>query len=495
MLDTTSLLSMHRILVFFVLVVVVRVLYRRYWSPIRDIPGPLFASFSSLWKVYHAWKGHSEEELIKLHKEHGYFVRVAENEVSVSHPDAVKQLLHTNIPKGTFYSVFSLPDYRYINQMSQLDPVIHIQKTRNLSAGFSLSNIAKTEPYIDSVLRSFKTRLDSLATSGASVHFQDWFSFFAFDVLGEVTFSKSFGFVDSGVDIRNAIANTGLLVYYISIIGNYVWFHNLTLGNPIFSRLGLQPNSHIFDTCLIAVEDRKHNPEVRHDMMQRWLDVRASHPERISEEDIFGAAVANIGAGAETVSSTAQAVIYYLLRKPELLRRAREEIDAAQERGELSELVQYSEAAKLPFLQACLKEAYRFHSGVSHNLPRVVPKGGLTIAGRYFPEGVILSIHPWIIHRDPTLFGADCSEYNPLRWLDSEARTKKMDYYLIHWGAGYNQCPGRNLAQFELSKVLVTVLRDYDIEQIDPKQEWRFETRFLAVPYGWPCRIRRRQRV
>lgn len=35
-----------------------------------------------------------------------------------------------------------------------------------------------------------------------------------------------------------------------------------------------------------------------------------------------------------------------------------------------------------------LKEAYRFHPGVAHNLPRVVPKGGMTIAGNYFPEGV-----------------------------------------------------------------------------------------------------------
>lgn len=29
----------------------------------------------------------------------GYFVRIAENEVSVSHPDAVRQLLHANIAK------------------------------------------------------------------------------------------------------------------------------------------------------------------------------------------------------------------------------------------------------------------------------------------------------------------------------------------------------------------------------------------------------------
>lgn len=258
--------------------------------------------------------------------------------------------------QGTFYSVFSLPDYRYVNQMSELDPVRHIQKTRSLSAGFSLSNISKTEPYIDNVLRIFKNQFDKLSDSGIPVEFQKWFSFFAFDVLGEVTFSKSFGFVQSGTDVRNAIANTGSLAYYISIMGNYIWLHNLTLGNPLFSRLGLQPSSHIFDTCLFAVNNRKTNPEVRHDMMQRWLDICGNHPDRISERDIFAAAVANIGAGAETVSATAQALLYYLLRSPSLMKRAQSEIDAAQTRGELSSLIQYSEAAKLPFLQACVRE-------------------------------------------------------------------------------------------------------------------------------------------
>ena len=242
--------------------------------------------------------------------------------------------------------------------MSELHPLRHIQKTRHLSAGFSLSNISKTEPYIDNVLRLFKTRFDELSDSGAPVEFEKWFSFFAFDVLGEVTFSKSFGFVESGTDIRNAIANTGSLVYYISIMGNYIWFHNLTLGNPLVSRLGLQPNSHIFDTCLLAVDNRKKNPEIRHDMMQRWLDVRETHPDRLSEKDIFAAAVANIGAGAETISATAHAVLYNIVRNPEYMKRAQAEIDAAQSRGELSSLIQYSEAAKLTFLQACVSLTY-----------------------------------------------------------------------------------------------------------------------------------------
>ncbi|EPS26262.1 hypothetical protein PDE_01198 [Penicillium oxalicum 114-2] len=472
------------------LLIVMRVLYRKYATAIRDVPGPFWASFSSLWRVYRTCKGRLERDIFDLHRKHGYFVRIADNEVSISHPDAVKQLLQANLEKGSFYSIFSLPDYRFVNQMSELNPVRHIQKRRSLAAGFSLSNITKAEPYIDSVLSLLKKQFDGLSKTGAPVEFQNWFSYYAFDVLGEVTFSKSFGFVESGTDIRNAIANTGALVYYIAVMGHYIWFHNLTLGNPLFSWLGLQPNSHIFDTCLMAVDNRKKNPEVRHDMMQRWLDTRASYPDRLSERDVFAAAVANIGAGAETVSTAAQTVIYELLRNPSLLKRAQSEIDEAQSRGELSSLIQYSEASRLPFLQACLKEAYRTHPGVSHNLPRVSPQGGLTIAGRYFPEGVVLSVNTWVIHHNREIFGPDADVYNPDRWLTGD--TKMMDSFLIHWGAGYNKCPGHNLAQFELLKVLATVLRDYEVELLNPHTEWKFETRFLAVPYGWPCRIRRR---
>ncbi|KAJ5782637.1 hypothetical protein N7457_004411 [Penicillium paradoxum] len=468
----------------------VRAVIRRYWTPISDIPGPFVASFSTLWKVYHLWKGHGEEEMIKLHKKHGYFVRIAENEVSVSHPDAVKQLLHANIAKGSWYSIFSLPDFHYVNQMSELDPKRHIEKSRNVAAGFELSNIIKSEPHVDAILQCLEDRFDELSKQNGTVPLDDWFSFFAFDVLGEVTFSKSFGFVKTGTDIRNAVANTKALALYIAVMGHYTWLHNLTLGNPLLSRIGIQPSSHIFDTCLAAIDARKKNPEVRNDMMQRWLDVRAKYPDRMAENEIFAAAVANIGAGAETVGAAAQAFVYFLLRNPQYLRRLREEIDAAQSRGELSRIVQYNEAQKLPFLQACLKEAYRFHSAVVGGLPRVVPQGGMTIAGRYFPEGVVLSINTWVFHRSPEIFGEDCNSFNPDRWLQSD--TSKIDSFLIHWGAGYNQCPGRNLAQFEMLKLMATLIRDYDIEQVDPEKEWVFKSQFTCVPSGWPCKIRRR---
>lgn len=44
---------------------------RRYFSSISDIPGPFLGSFSVLWQIVHAIKGHTEEETIAEHRKHG----------------------------------------------------------------------------------------------------------------------------------------------------------------------------------------------------------------------------------------------------------------------------------------------------------------------------------------------------------------------------------------------------------------------------------------
>ncbi|RMZ75561.1 hypothetical protein DV737_g5230, partial [Chaetothyriales sp. CBS 132003] len=288
--------------------------------------------------------------------------------------------------------------------MSELDPKRHIHKNKNLSAGYSLSNIIKAEPYVDATVELLEQRFDELIKVGKEVKFDHWFNYFAFDVMGEVTFSRAFNFVSEGRDVGNAIANTRALALYIAVMGHYVWLHEWTLGNPLLSRLGLQPTSHIFDTTLAAIDARKAQPDIRKDMLEQWLTVRRQYPDRMEESEILAAASANVGAGADTI---------------------------------------------------------------------------------------LLSVNPWVFHRNHELFGADSDSFNPERWLDKE-RYREMDRFLIHWGAGYNQCPGKHLAHFEISKLAATLVRDYDVEQVNPNQSWRFETHFTAVPYDWACRMKRR---
>lgn len=163
--------------------------------------------------------------------------------------------------------------------MSELDPKRHIYKARNVAGGYALSSIIKFEPQVDKLLELLGTEFDALTKAGQPVEFDRWFNYFAFDVLGEVTFSQPFRFLETGTDIRNAIANTRALALYISVMGHYAWLHHLTLGNPMLSRLGLQPSSHIFDTCLAALDARKQNPDVRNDMVEHWMRMQQKYPD------------------------------------------------------------------------------------------------------------------------------------------------------------------------------------------------------------------------
>jgi cytochrome P450 len=385
------------------------------------------------------------------------------------------------------YAIFSMPDKRFVNLMAERDAKVHIRKTRNVAAGFSMTNVIKTEPYIDVALKLLETRIEELSSQNKPIKWDEWLNFLAYDILGEATFSRSFGFLESGKDIGDTIANEVFLRIYVSILGHFPWAHEWLLANPLIEYFNMTPSMHVFDTCLAAIESRSKNPEVRKDMLEQWKDQFNKYPDRMEEKEIVMSAVGNLGAGGDTVSSVLQAFVYHMIHDPDMLDMLRKELDGAG----LSEVPTYEETQKLPILQACIKETYRFHTPVGFGLPRVAPPGGVTVCGRFFKAGTILSVHQWAIHHMTSLFGEDASRFNPRRWLDPEG-AKKMNTYQIAFGAGYNQCPGRHLAHLEISKTTATLMRDYEIELVEPSKEWKYESYFTVSPHSWPCNVRRR---
>lgn len=60
-------------------------------------------------------KGDQNLELSRLHDKHGHFVRIAPNEVSISHPDAIRKVLLAPLRKGDWYKIVHFPDRRFKN--------------------------------------------------------------------------------------------------------------------------------------------------------------------------------------------------------------------------------------------------------------------------------------------------------------------------------------------------------------------------------------------
>ena len=79
--------------------------------------------------------------------------------------------------------------------------------------------------------------------------------------------------------------------------------------------------------------------------------------------------------------------------------------------GNTEPVTSFDQVRHLPYLNACINEALRLHSTSSLGLPRLVPEGGLEVCGRWYPEGTVLSVPSYTIHRDAEVWGADFEEY------------------------------------------------------------------------------------
>jgi len=132
------------------------------------------------------------------------------------------------------------------------------------------------------------------------------------------------------------------------------------------------------------------------------------------------------------------------MRKPATYSRLTAEIDAAVANSTLSTPIAYAEAIKLPYLKACINEGMRLHPSVGLTMPRLVPAGGVTISGFYFPEGYRVGVNGAVVQYDKDVFGPDADEFNPDRWIEGDV--SRMEKAMVVFGAGPRTCIGKNVS-------------------------------------------------
>lgn len=254
---------------------------------------------------------------------------------------------------------------------------------------------------------------------------------------------------------------------------------HLFIKNPIKRKFGGGSTGAVAQFAHQCLEERLHRPEGKienpshRDFLARFLETKKTHPQVVDDRQVFSWTLSNVNAGSDTTAISLRAVLYYLLKNPWTLNKVMKEIVDARENGKMSLPVTWKESQELPYLDAAIKEALRLHPAVGLLLERIVPKAGIQLPdGPFLPEGTVVGINPWVMHRHPA-FGDHLESYVPERWLQGEhesmesyeIRKAEMQGATFTFGAGPRTCIGKNISLLEIYKAIPTLLYTYDVRK------------------------------
>lgn len=145
-------------------------------------------------------------------------------------------------------------------------------------------------------------------------------------------------------------------------------------------------------------------------------------------------------AGSDTSTMTIEWAISELLKNPEALAKATEELDRVVGR---ERLVTERDFPQLPYMEAVLKETLRLHPAAPLLAPHLA-REDTSVDGYDIPAGTTVFVNVWSIGRDPALWEAP-EEFRPARFIGSEVDVKGQDFELLPFGSGRRMCPGYSL--------------------------------------------------
>ncbi|KAL2902371.1 Geraniol 8-hydroxylase [Bienertia sinuspersici] len=193
------------------------------------------------------------------------------------------------------------------------------------------------------------------------------------------------------------------------------------------------------------------------DVLDALLGINQEKTEDIEPSKIPNLLLDLFAAGTDTSSSTLEWAMTELLRNPETLKKAQQELRETVGKGNP---VEESDITKLPYLQAIVKETFRLHPAVPFLVPRKV-HSDVKLFGFTVPENAQVLVNVWAIGRDPNIW-ENPSSFEPERFLGSKIDVKGSDFELIPFGAGRRICPGLPLAIRMIHLMLGSLIHGFD---------------------------------
>ncbi|KAK0549074.1 hypothetical protein OC846_004231 [Tilletia horrida] len=178
-------------------------------------------------------------------------------------------------------------------------------------------------------------------------------------------------------------------------------------------------------------------------------------------------------AGRDTTAQLLSWFFYEMMANPEYVDGIRRELtevlgDCPPEGYRLP----YERMRDLPYTFACITEALRLHPSVPKN-GKQCTKDTLLVPASPNPhnlpplqvfKGEMIGWSDWVMARIPEVWGPDCEQYNPARFLDTDSTTGARVF------RQYSQWQSHMFNDFEALSIVAAILPLYDVHWASAEQ-------------------------
>lgn len=213
----------------------------------------------------------------------------------------------------------------------------------------------------------------------------------------------------------------------------------------------------------------------------------------LSDEGLADQLMTFLAAGLETTATSLTWAIYALCRHPEQQKRLRDEVRAnlpSVDNEEGGAAVTSVDIDRLPYLNAVVNETLRLYPAI----PLVARQAmhDTVVQGVPILRGTVITIPPWAVNVDRTLWGDDAAKFNPDRWITlresdgvevpNNTGGASNNYAFLTFLQGPRSCIGSSFARGELACLLAGWIGRFEFEFAD--KALMDEDKFIEVAAG-----------
>ncbi|THH30274.1 hypothetical protein EUX98_g3897 [Antrodiella citrinella] len=283
---------------------------------------------------------------------------------------------------------------------------------------------------------------------------------------GHLVTTENDEFVRLGAEGNHAFAGVGaagsMLVDFFPVLKYYpTWMPGAAFKRRAVRAAKLLRAMHDvpYNTVKSQLISGNQKPSFAAALLDKHLHAGEFNLSRQEEKDIKGSAGTLFAAGTETMASTMKTFVLAMLLYPDVFQEAREEIDRVVGPSRLPEI---DDRESLPYLNAVIKEAYRWHAPLPLGLPHYSSQEDV-YNGYRIPKGTLVIANVWGISRNENMY-PDPESFKPERFLDA-TREDIVDPKSYIFGFGRRLCPGMEFADTCIFLVLSNIVATMDIRK------------------------------